>query len=273
MKNKPVFLYLTTILLVSGGNVFASYASCNTYAVYGAVSDSTLNTSSMLGLPAEAETLVGAGLEDYASSWTRATLDGKVSGVTEGFSAAGQDLYAHSSAVSSANWLVRSNTVAAGTPVRLWLDVLFEGQFYSEQPQAISSASVSLQRNGETIYRGSARFFRTFVTTTYSWDGSCFVENSTTCVLSAPGSLFVHAVVGDVINLTMNLQTAIECTQTALGGARTDFSSSGSYQFLGAFDYGLPSKELDVEMILIPEPAAVVVVFFGGLAALRKHPR
>lgn len=271
MKIKPFFPNWVFIFLPCVSSAFGSYASCNVYAVYGNLWDSKMATSTVLGQPAQEEVLLGIGLEDYASSWARATLDGKVYGSTEGFSAAGKDVYAHCSSVSSADWRVWSETLAPGTPVRLWLDVLFEGQFYSEQPGAFSSASVVLRLNETPIYSGAAQFHGSVVSAADQWEGNCFVQNSTTCLLYAPGSLFVDAVVGETFNLTLHLQTSIESTQTQNGGARTDFSSSGSYQFLGAFSQGIPPRELDVQMILIPEPASLGMLLCGVLGAFRKY--
>ncbi|MEJ5260836.1 MAG: hypothetical protein WHS88_11680 [Anaerohalosphaeraceae bacterium] len=215
--------------------------------------------------PAVSEALAGFGLSDYTFSWAQATLDGKVYGLTEGFGTAGVDIYAHSSAVSSTDWLVWSNTVPLGTPVRVWVDLLFEGQLYSEQSRAVSSASVQLSLNGQSIYTGSARYQYPTITADDSWAGSCFPGGAYTCDVYAPGSLFLQTAVGQTINLTLMLQTTVECSQITIGGARTDFSTSGSYTFLGVYSVGTPSKPLNVQMILIPEPASLLLLACGGL--------
>lgn len=270
MKAKPFFLPCVSVFLLCASSGFGSYASCNVYAVYENLSQSRMDTSAVLGQPAQEEVLLGIGLEDYSSSWARATLDGKVSGRTEGFSAAGKDVFAHSSSVSSADWLVWSDTLAVGTPVRLWLDVLFEGHLYSEQSDAVSRAWVVLQKDGVAIYSGSAEYNGSGVSAGSQWDGSCFIQDSKTCLLYAPGSLFIDAAVGQRLNLTLHLQTSIECTQTQNGGARTDFSSSGSYQFLGAYSRGMPPRQLDVQVILVPEPLSLVLLLGGAAVNLRR---
>ena len=63
-----------------------------------------------------------------------------------------------------------------------------------------------------------------------------FPDGDNTYDLFAPGTFFLDAAVGDTINLTLSLQTEIDCTNTFEGGARTDFSSTGSYLFTGGFD-------------------------------------
>ncbi len=266
--NVKLFCVSMVSLLFCSSNVLASYACADAYAVYGGQTDSC-STTTISSVPAVAEASVSTGLEDYAFGWAQATLDGKVSGCTEGFSAAGKDVYAHSSAVSSADWLVVSDTVPVGTAVRIWVDVLFEGRFYSEQSQAASRASVVFQADGKTIYEGSAYFQYPVITAEGQWEGMYQPEQPFLYGLSAPGSLFVQTAVGERINLTLLLQTSIECTQTQQGGAFTDFSSSGSYAFLGVYNLGVPAKELNVQMVLIPEPCSILLVLLGTAAAIR----
>lgn len=270
MKTTSFLPAAVFIFFIFQARLFASYALCNAYSVYGNLSNSDLKTSHLLTSPAQAEVIVGSGLSDYASSWAQATLDGKVYGLTEGFSTAGTAVYAHSSAVSSADWRVWSNTVPIGTPVRVWIDLLFQGQLYSEQSQAASFASVKLSLNGQSIYTASARYYSPTVTAYGSWTDSCFPVDAHTYDVYAPGSLFIQTAVGQTINLTLMLQTSIECTQTALGGARTDFSSCGSYTFLGVYSVGTPSKPVDVQLILIPEPASLLLLVCGGLLGARN---
>lgn len=275
MKNKPFFLAAVSIFFLFQACLFASYAICNAYSVYGNLSGSDLKTSNSLTKPAQAEVLVSAGLSDYASSWAQATLDGKVYSLTEGFGTAGVDISAHSSADSSADWLVWSDTVPLGTPVRVWVDLLFEGQLSSYQSRAASSASVQLSLNGQSIYTGSARYQIPTVTADGSWADSCYRREYYDCNVYAPGSLFIQTAVGQTINLTLTLQTSVECTQITFGGARTDFASSGSYAFLGVYSVGTPSKPLNVQMILIPEPASLLLLACGGCLLgrnFRKEP-
>ncbi|HOK66652.1 MAG TPA: hypothetical protein PK054_09365 [Anaerohalosphaeraceae bacterium] len=264
MKTKPLFLAATSLFFLFQSCLFASYAICNAYSVYGNLSDSDLKTSHSLTKPAQAEVLVSAGPSDRASSWAQATLDGKVYGFTEGFGTAGVDIYAHSSAVSSADWLVWSDTVPLGTPVRVWVDLLFVGYLSSYHSRAASSASVQLSLNGQSIYAGSARYQIPTVTAEGSWVDSCGARIAYYCNVYAPGSLFLQTAVGQTINLTLTLQTSVECPQITIGGARTDFSSSGSYTFLGVYSTGTPSKPLNVQMILIPEPASLFLLACGG---------
>ncbi len=275
MKNKPFFLAAVSIFFLFQACLFASYAICNAYSVYGNLSGSDLKTSNSLTKPAQAEVLVSAGLSDYASSWAQATLDGKVYGLTEGFGTAGVDISAHSSADSSADWLVWSDTVPLGTPVRLWVDLLFEGRLYSEQRQAVSSASAVLLLNGQSLYSASIRFQNPTLTADGLWAYSYVSSGPFSYDLYAPGSLFIATSVGQKINLTLTLQTSVECTQITFGGARTDFASSGSYAFLGVYSVGTPSKPLNVQMILIPEPASLLLLACGGCLLgrnFRKEP-
>jgi len=269
VETKPFLRAAVSLFFTLQPCLFASFASCNSYAVYGNLSNSDLEISVLPGLPASSDVLSGTGLSDYASSWAQATLDGKVCGLTEGFSTAGKNVYAASTSVSSADWLVWSNTVPLGTPVRVWVDLLFDGQLYSEQSLAVSFASVQLSMNGQSICTGSARYQYPTVTADGLWAGAYFAGGDFSYNVYAPASLFIQTAVGQTINLTLTLQTSIECTQTTLGGARTDFSSCSSYTFLGVYSVGTPSKPLNVQLILIPEPASLLLVC-GGLLQPRN---
>jgi len=269
VKTKPFFLAAVSHFFLFQSCLFASYAISNAYSVYGNLSDSDLKTSNSLTNPAQAEVFVSAGPSDCASSWAQATLDGKVYGFTEGFNTTGADIvdiYAYSSAVSSADWLVWSDTVPLGTPVRVWVDLLFEGQLYSYHTRAASSASGQISLNGQPIYAGSARYqYPLTAEAEGSWVDSCSIGiTGYNCKVYAPGSLFLQTAVGQTINLTLTLQTSVECAQITIGGARTNFSSSGSYTFLGVYSTGTPSKPLNVQMILIPEPTSLLLLACGG---------
>ena len=273
MNVKPFFAFLILFIFLSAPCVFASFeASVDVSAQYGSsLLDSDADSTSSLVMPAEGHALAGSKPDAYAQSDGMAYLDGHVYGFTAGFGTAGNSIYAQSQASGTTRWLVQSDTLPVGTPVQIWMEVLFEGQFYSEDGLCTSSAQASLRIDGSEVYQGSASFANSALSTDGAWWIDYFSKNGNNAYdLYCPQSIapFVTAV-GETIDLTLFLQTAVECTGSYRGGARTDFSSSGGYTFVAKLNPD-SGADLDVNMVMVPEPASILLLSLGTLL-LRKH--
>ncbi|MHC4912760.1 MAG: PEP-CTERM sorting domain-containing protein, partial [Planctomycetota bacterium] len=79
------------------------------------------------------------------------------------------------------------------------------------------------------------------------------------------------ALIGDIINIDLTLYTEVDLVDVYEGGARADFSNSGSYTFAGAEDPLNSGTMLDVDFQIVPEPATIAFLSLGSLALLRKR--
>jgi hypothetical protein len=271
MNAKPILSFLMVSVFLFAPSAFASFASANATAQYGSLPvDSETDSTVSPALPAEAHALSEFLPGDYGQSDAKAYLDGRVESYTSGSGAYGNPVYAQSYATSSAEWLIQSDTLASGTSVRVWLDVLFEGQLYSEGTSFISSAEVLLSLNGDEIYSGSASFAKPNLTVEGFWNGNVFPNGGDAYDVYAPGTLIFDTAVGEIINLTLYLRTEVDCGPTWETGALADFSNSGSYSFIGGFDLHMPPRQLDVNFILIPEPATLLLLLAGTLLLKKR---
>ena len=278
MKVNPFFICLVPLLFLSAPIVFASTESAvNVYAAYNSSPiDSASDSTTSLVIPAEAHALAEyqAG-GHYAQADAEATLDdtlniAKLFTFAEGFDSYGSSLEATASAISSADWLIYSDTLPVGTPVQVWMDMEFQGQLYSQHGDYVSSAETSLLLDGTEIYSGSASFGRPDLTVTGDWISNVFANGSfayDVYALGAPPP--IDTAVGETINLTIYLQAAIVCMNTLEGGARADFSNSAFYRLQNAFEPG-SSSPADIDFVLVPEPTAILLLAAGSLI-LRKR--
>jgi len=274
MYVKPVFIYLFLLIYLSVPSVFASYASIDVQAAYGSsLMDSAVDLSFSDVLPASGSALAGLGPEDYAAGSATAYSDGRmgVSGFSGGFSASGGRVSAFSSSVSSADWLVGSDTLVAGTPVRIGLELMIEGTLYSEAAGSVSSAEISLLCDGQERYGGTVSFaYSAGLDVEGAWSYGFYSTGSTSYMAYEYGAVEIDAAVGQIINLALLLQTGIDCAAGAGGGARTDFSNSASYTFTYFFEPDA-DRSVDAYPVLIPEPVCGLLLAAGALL-LRKRP-
>lgn len=268
MNMKPI-LFCIILPALSAPSVFASYANVTVYAAYGSIfEDSGADSTTSLLEPAGADAFAGFGQDDYAQSEVSAYLDGRLYGLTEGLSTSGSPIYASATAFSSADWLIASDTLAVGTPVQVRLEVVLEGLFYSENSHAASSAQAWVKLDGDEVYNGSASFANPDLTKEGAWAYSLSPLGGNAYDLYAPGLLLFNTAVGEKINLTLFLQTEVEWTDTLAGHARTEISGYYNYQYAGTYNPGT-GKTIDADLVLIPEPAMLLLLSAGALL-LRK---
>lgn len=272
MKARPFFHSVVLILIVCNPSAFASVASVEVTAQYGSLPvDSVADSTSSLILPAEAHAFSEFELGGFGQSDAKAYLDGRVESFSSGLGAYGHPIYAQSQAASSADWLVHSDTLPVGTPVRVWLDVVFEGRLFSMNSELISSTQASLKLDGDEIYSGSASFAKPDLTAEGNWSGNLTQDGSSAYNLNLPNTLIFDTAVGETINLTLFLRTEIDCGPTWETGASADFSSTGFYTFVGAYDLEIPPHSLNVNFILIPEPFSILLLAAGGLLVRKQN--
>ncbi len=273
MYLKPVFIYLFLLVFLPVPAVLASYAAIDVQAAYGSsLADSAADLSFSDVLPASGSALAELGPDDYAAGSATAYSDGRmgVSGFSEGFSVSGGGVSAFSSSVSSADWMVGSYTLAAGTPVRIGLELLIEGTLYSEAAGSVSSAEISLLYDGQERYGGTVSFaYSAGLDVKGAWSYGFYSTGSTSYMAYEYGAVEIDAAVGQIINLALLLQTGIDCAAGAGGGARTDFSNSASYTFTYFFEPDA-DRSVDAYPVLIPEPACGLLLAAGALR-LRKR--
>jgi hypothetical protein len=272
MDAKSILFVPVVFAFLFAPYALASYATVTSYAAYGSVfEDTSADSSITLADPAQADAFAGFGLDDYALSEAGGYLDGRVYGLAEGLSTAGSPLYASTTAFSSANWLIGSDTLADGTPVQVRLEVTFEGLFYSENSHASSSAQAWVKLDGAEVYAGSASFAKPVLAKEGVWTYSLSPLGSNSYDLYAPGLLLFNTAVGETINLTLFLRTEIEWTDPSAGYAKTEITGYYNSQSAGTYN---PStgKVIDANLILIPEPWTFVLLAAGGaLLGSRKY--
>lgn len=250
-------------------------ATASTYAEYDTLSDSDTDTSTSTSVPAEAHTLVeyepGG---HYGRSDAEASITGVVRGFSEGFDSYGGPIYAYSNASCSTDWLIDSSTLPTGTPVNVLVDISFEGELYSESLNFESYANASLSVGGMELYQGSGRFARPNLIDEGYWAGDFQSAHAGyKRLLDTTDTLSFSALIGDIINIELTLYTEVDLVDVYEGGARADFSNSGSYIFAGAEDPLNPGTMLDVNFQIVPEPSTISFLGLGSLALLRKRRR
>lgn len=279
MNVKPVLICLIPYAALFAPNAFASLSTVDVSSQYSTLPiDSDDDSASSLPLSAEAHALAGSKPDNYAQADAAIHFDTAspiprclISSVTEGFIAGSSlvSVHAQSYAFSTADWLVSSDTLPAGTPVWVWLDIRFDGRLYSEGSAFVSSAETSILLNDTEIYAGSASFANPDLTADGSWAGNLEQSGDNAYDLLAPATPTFYTAVGETINLTFWLQTEIGCTNAIEGGARADLSGTGYYSFLAAYNLNIPPRPLDVDFVLIPEPASILLLA-AGLLRLRR---
>ena len=279
MNLKPFLIGLIPFVFLFAPGVYASLSSVDVSAQYGVLPvDSDMAFAGSFPFSAETHALVGSKPDDYAQSDAAIAIDAanphprcQISSLTDGYvtGSSGVSIYAHSQAVSSADWLIDSDTLPIGTPVRVWLEVGFDGQFYSVNGNCTSSAEASILLDGDEIYSGSALFANPDRTANGFWTDDLYENGDKAYDLYDLSTLIFDTAIGEIINLNFSVQTEIDCTNIIDAGASVDLTGNGYYSFSLASDFNFPPKVLDVDFVLIPEPASLLLLA-AGLLRLRS---
>lgn len=197
-----------------------------------------------------------------------------VSSYSTGTAVDGNHVVSRTTATQKAAWKVSSETLAAGTPILIAANVVFEGELISQGADARADAEGILNfGDGQSVeYQGLAIFeFGQPALGGLDWIGDLTEGISPTRYTLYDTQMVIYeAKVGDIVDITLELFTQISVSSDPSGSATSDFLNTGSYS-LQAFDPAGGADPLDVDFTIIPEPATLLFTAGAMILGYRRR--
>lgn len=272
MQKLAFFFFAIVVMVLMGLPIQAAPVSIvNTSAVYDTYTDSDSDTSFDLAMAAEAHahTWLPGESSDYGKSDGWATIGGSVRAYSRAQGAYGGEITTSADTMHTTEWIITSDTLGAGTPVLVFLDISFDGSLRSRSTTS-ASASASFDLGDTTLYEGSGiSGYYSALNSTGAWSGD-FTSSSSTYYLDTTDQITFETEVGQLFSLKLFLHTEAYVSVAMESGATADFSNSGSYAFAGAEDPDTGAS-LDVQFELVPEPGTVLLLGLGAMMFRREQ--
>ncbi len=274
MKGQVFFFSAIAVMVLAISSAQAvPVAEVSTSTMFDIYSDSDSDTSFDVLIPAEAHALAEHPTEWYnGSSDAQATIGGSVKAYSYAYGANHETISATANALSTAEWLISSNTLPLGTSINILMDISFNGRLGSDpysSPYAAASASFSV--DAFSLYEATGNYSSgSTLNSSGAWVGD-FIKSGWYYILDTTDRIAFEAVVGQTLEVTLSLGTDVYVPDASESGARADFYDSGQYAFFGAEDPLDPGTMLDVTFEMVPEPATLLLLGLGSLGLIKRR--